>query len=158
MARKPRPTSQLLGTTLVAVLLLAQCLGLQQLCLCGSCAISEALGLGAAPEPAHAHSCCAERARAEAAAESHDTRPRLVQAGDPCGCGAKAHARYDEPAVHRDQPTLRAPMPTLAVLACPPALVQVASGMTGANGVLRSRGPPSADGPPLYLQYRMLRI
>ncbi len=141
-------------TTLAGIVLFAQLAGLQQYCLCGSCPVSQVLGVRGA-STAHVHPCCA---RAAAKAEAADPRTRIRAASFPCGCGAEAHALRGTLGAQNTLPELREPTRATSDLLVPQAPFAPSRANVAAAEILDSGGPPSGFGAPVYLQTRVLRI
>ena len=135
----------------VGLLLFVQALGVNLLCFCGSCALSEAIGVGVAH--AQEHPCCRQaRERDEREARQHTT----VSAAHRCCDGAHDLTRVD--ANLRDRDPLRAQ--DLAPLLLPVTFLvpDIAPGSPALVASRRSRAPPLPPGLPLYLQQSALLI
>lgn len=145
-------------TCLAGLLLLAQFAGLQQYCLCGSCAVSQVLGVQAGHE-AHLRPCCARRAHAAAVAAARDPKAGIHGSGCPCGCGAGAHALRGAPAVEHSMSDLREPARGVLALVLPaigPSAVRLARACAAIG--FEAGGGGGSLGPPIYLRTLSLRI
>lgn len=83
---------------LLTALVAFQAMGLQLLCFCGHCPISQTWGIHADAEGQGEHSCCAEALDAQAAAQGVGQ----LSDGGPC-CGDDHHLSNQDANVH-DQP------------------------------------------------------
>ena len=143
----------MLATWGAGLFLLAQVAGLQQLCACGGCAVSHALGIGNSDEhfAGDGHPCCGEREEASAGPSWH-------AADEPCGCD-DGHVRQATDMVLRPLPAL--PDGPSWHQATPVSVTAVAD-LAGADLPARTylaRGPPGVDsGPPIYVRQLVLRL
>lgn len=132
-------------------MLFVQALGVNLLCFCGSCALSEAIGVGTAH--AKEHPCCRQaREREEREARRHTT----ISAAHRCCDGSHDLTRVDANVRDRDQ--LRAQDPARALM---PAAILAPVAAPRSQSVVaswHSRAPPLRRGPPLYLQQSVLLI
>lgn len=153
MARHRPTTAHTLAALGAGLLLLCQVVGLQQLCACGGCAVSRALGIVHSEThfPGDGHPCCAEQGEAA-------TQPGWHAEAEPCGC-SDGHARHAPEMVLRSLPDL--PDAPIAFHTTP-AATEWAAQRTFTAPTTRShlsRGPPGVDsGPPLYVRQLVLRI
>jgi len=145
---------KVLTTATSALLLLIQAMGLQLVCLCGSCDLSHAWtsGFGAPPEDPHeVHACCQK-----AMDEAHPGAPRLFSHRDCCG---DRHAvRAPETTSPEKAPAVDPPHLVAVTAALPAPAVVVPPVLDRLAGVAQSRGPPGHSGEPLYLTTLSLRI
>jgi hypothetical protein len=140
----------------VALVFLAQTVGLQVLCFCGACPLSHALGVGApevaAVEAEAPHACC----HGQDAAEPVDAAASQLAADVPC-CGDR-HTLTTPAATLPVQHTGLVPTPDLASVALPPALVEAKFHTLAVATPRSARGPPDAHTVPLYLRQAALLI
>ena len=152
-SRQRRSTARMLATWGAGLFLLLQVAGLQQLCACGGCAVSHALGIGNSDEhfAGDGHPCCGEREEASAG-------PRWHATDEPCGCD-DAHVRAATDMFLRPLPELPDgptwhPTTSVSVM----ALADLARADEPARTHL-ARGPPGVDsGPPIYVRQLVLRL
>ena len=138
---------------LTAALLLAQCLGLQLVCLCGNCSLSR-VWLGQDDDQASEKPCC-RAARLRAAHEAQTATRDHGQIGDDdCGCSEHVLRAFDAEALQ--VAVVVAP----AVVATLPALPQLAHRLpvVAQRPQVHARGPPPGPPLPAWLQHRRLLI
>jgi len=133
-----------------AFLLLAQSVGINLLCFCGSCELSQSIGVGnAAPE----HPCCREaRARERLEASKHTT------VSGPHRCCADDHALTRVDANVRDRDANAAPDSAPVFVALHHAFAAALPQARTVAASLRSRAPPNRSASALYLQHACLLI
>jgi hypothetical protein len=125
---------------------LAQVIGLQLICLCGSCSLSHAWGIAAAP----VHACC--HAAQERAPEADAVADCVSRAG--CACAGHAVQAFDAD-LSRDDPA--ADSPAWGDLCAPHDMAALVQRVVDVPAV-RARGPPMDAGPPRYLRHASLLI
>ncbi len=133
------------------LLLLAQAIGLNLLCFCGSCELSQAIGLHADGE--QEHPCCREaKARERQEVRKHTT----VSGEHRCCDGAHGVTSVDANVCERQAVTSPQAVPVFV------ALPQGTDGPQPHQRTLavatRPRAPPLRPGPALYLQHASLLI
>lgn len=145
---------KVLTATTSAFLLLIQALGLQLVCLCGACDLSQAwssgLGLPVAPHEGEVHDCC-KRAMDQA----HPGAAGLTGNTDCCGNKHAVQAPESttperQAALDLHATSLAVLSPTLATPAVLPTLI--------ALGSVQARGPPGPPAVPLFLTHQALLI
>lgn len=161
--RRLNPAQRLIAL-LASLWLLVQVSGVQQLCLCGSCAVSQVLAqwlpAALAPQPSVAavdeHPCCAEARREAERAERQ--RDQWRSAEDGCGCGESGHQWQQ--AWNSEVDALagwQAPEFTALQTPLPPDLPRLGLQAT-ADRALFARGPPTRPPTDLYLAQQRLLI
>jgi hypothetical protein len=125
---------------------LAQVIGLQLVCLCGSCSLSHAWGIAAAP----VHACC--HAAQEPEVDAASVADCVSRAG--CACAGHAVQAFDADLSRDDA---RADSPAWADLSPPQGIAVLVQRVVDVP-VVRARGPPIDAGPPRYLRHASLLI
>ena len=146
---------------MTALMLFIQVLGLQQLCLCGSCAASKVLAqwipLLASESPELAedeHPCCAASRRA--AEEEQAKHPSWSSEGT-CGCTKNGHVATRLPATVESTAVVKvAPEVALASLEIPWLTPEQRSAEVHSRAV--ARGPPTLPPEELYLTQKRLLL